>query len=376
MIRSSVCEGIPDYFTVLLSGKPPFVVKYKKKLAKHSWRNSEKAMETVADFENQVGQLFARIPLSTDQPGRYTYELGPLADDNYKTATDVAIHDGTKAYRPILEQIVFPKPKASFLNPIVYQCLQDEFEDKDSNKDDIIIQLDGQPPFELTMGFKHENHPKEIITVSNITSSKYIFRPPQLNLLGKYTLQINRIKDGNQCDQSLDSDSSDVRTTIHISDVARITSLHSKSICVGDILSYSVQGTPPFTIDYTLDNIMQEQVKVQGPAFSIAAAVPGIVQIQRICNSVGCCTHPQDLITTIHDLPTAIVSGGMDVVEDIREGDETSIKISFSGEPPFTFTWKRSALYYQGSDLKGNNKKSDMLSEEESYTVTDIQTNE
>jgi nucleoporin POM152 len=46
-------------------------------------------------------------------------------------------------------------------------------------------------------------------------------------------------------------------------------------------------------------------------------------------------------VKRIHPIPTAQVSEGDSVVVDIREGDQTEIIFSFTGTPPFAFTYSR-----------------------------------
>jgi len=46
----------------------------------------------------------------------------------------------------------------------------------------------------------------------------------------------------------------------------------------------------------------------------------------------------------IHDLPSARVSHGKNIIEDIREGEQAEILFTLIGEPPFTFTYQRASL--------------------------------
>lgn len=40
------------------------------------------------------------------------------------------------------------------------------------------------------------------------------------------------------------------------------------------------------------------------------------------------------------------MDGGSDIIEDIREGDETEINIDLTGSPPFSFTYTRQSLRF------------------------------
>jgi hypothetical protein len=131
---------------------------------------------------------------------------------------------------------------------------------------------------------------------------------------------------------------------------------------VGDLLTYSLQGTPPFTIAYSFEN-EQKEVKVEDPMFSIWAGVPGKIQILKVCNASGCCDETLvddlNLQTIIKDIPSAVVGNGEDFVDDINQGDEAIFKVDFQGEGPFSFVYSRIVG-------KGKNKQEDV------FTVNDV----
>lgn len=78
-------------------------------------------------------------------------------------------------------------------------------------------------------------------------------------------------------------------------------------MCVGDILSYNMQGTPPFTVGYDLNGVSQPDVEVLDPLLSFWAGIPGNVTITKVCNAMQCCDRDVSsdplMTTTIKPLP-------------------------------------------------------------------------
>lgn len=158
-------------------------------------------------------------------------------------------------------------------------------------------------------------------------------------------------------------DRSEVSTFLEIADQARITTFNPLDLCIGDLLSYTLQGTPPFTIGYTWKGVARPEIVVADPMLSFWAGAAGNLTITKVCNSADCCdeTISTDigLTSQVHELPKAIVGDGDDSFDDIKEGDESSFSIDFEGVPPFSFTYTRSRS--GTSALK-----------EELFTVSDI----
>ncbi|KAJ3287607.1 hypothetical protein HDU79_005558 [Rhizoclosmatium sp. JEL0117] len=359
LVRQSICQGVDDGFEVLASGKAPFAISYTIDATDLATGQTHR----LATKQDTSGGRVARIPLLTDTPNTYTYSFTHITDDNYKKP-----NNGAKA--PLkLRQTILSRPNAVFVDgrEKVFQCLGDNPEDTNSA---VSIKLQGTAPFSLTLELKHENHPREVIRLNNINSNIHNFKPPTLSSTGKYGIQLVSISDATGCERVFDREDAASVISVAVSDVARIASLNKESVCVGDILSYTLQGTPPFTVTYEFDGVKQESVQIVDPLLTLYAAEPGTVKIAQVCNHMNCCTKPADLTTKVYNLPTAIVDGGEDRIEDIREGDETVIGIDFLGTPPFSFTYSRLDLS-QASGSKSNKKAS---MSEESFTITNVET--
>ncbi|KAJ3139796.1 hypothetical protein HK100_010973 [Physocladia obscura] len=361
-VRPSICQNNDDSFEVLASGKAPFAIKYSIDTVDSS---NGKFSRVITQEESTAGRV-GKIGLITDTPGTYLYSFNRIVDDNYRRPF------GPEARIVALQQTILSRPNAVFVDgrERVFQCLGDNVEDDNSA---VSIKLEGLPPFDLTLELKHENHPREVIKLNGIIDRVHKFRPPTLSATGKYAIQLVTIKDSSGCERTFDREDSASGISVSVSDVARIASLNPESVCVGDVLSYTLQGTPPFTISYDFDGVAQENVQIVDPLLTLYAAEPGVVRVTGVCNNIGCCTKPARLENTVHDLPSAIVDGGHDFVEDIREGDETVIGIDFLGVPPFSFTYARRDLNgHSGNIVQGRGKKESKS--EESFTITGVDT--
>ncbi|TPX68155.1 hypothetical protein CcCBS67573_g07267 [Chytriomyces confervae] len=362
LVRESVCQGVEDSLEINASGKAPFTVKYAIDTLDAEGKKSH-----VSIKKEQAAGRVGRIPLMTAEPNTYLYTFTEITDDNYRRPTDTQLKTLVA-----IKQTVLGRPNAAFVDGLerVFQCLGDNPEDANSA---ISVRLDGTPPFDLTLELKHENHPREVIRLTNITERIHRFRPPTLSATGRYAIQLVSLRDASGCDRVFEREDESSGISVAVSDVARIASLNPESICVGDVLSYTLQGTPPFTITYEFDGVQQEPVQIVDPLLTLYAAEPGTVSVTLVCNHMNCCTRPSNLVNVIHNLPSAIVDGGKDTEEDIREGDETVIGIDFLGEPPFSFTYARRDLSaVSGSGAK--KARSAAAKAEESFTITNIET--
>ena len=75
-----------------------------------------------------------------------------------------------------------------------------------------------------------------------------------------------------------------------------------------------------------------------------------------------------DIAKSIHPLPTAKVQSGVTYFESLHEGDQAEIIFEFTGTPPYTFTYQKTAPH------DGKSRKP--LKVLETHTVTDVQTNQ
>ncbi|KAJ3290280.1 hypothetical protein HK104_006880 [Borealophlyctis nickersoniae] len=344
--RDDVCLGVPQTMEVHLSGQPPFKIKYKHGYAKDE-RHRVKVVDknvVMSDYEDQSSQKFAKIKLVTDKPGLHAYFFKSITDDNYRKPIPVS-----KDHDVVVQQRVHAPPTAAFIDDPerIIKCIHN------ASDTEIRIKLTGRPPFTLQMFSKHESNPRErierVVTEKDLSEGGiYIYRPTNAASTGRHTYFLESIRDATGCDMFLDGYSNPTPATkvsVRVADVARISALGPDSVCVGDVLTYSLQGTPPFTVRYTWNGKEMSEVQVADPMLTLYAAEAGNVTIKEVCNGLGCCHRPEVEMTNVaRDLPRAIVDGGEDRIDEIREGDDSEITIEFEGVPPFTFTWTRITL--------------------------------
>ncbi|KAI8815671.1 uncharacterized protein EV422DRAFT_572577 [Fimicolochytrium jonesii] len=338
-IRRGVCEGTPDKLSVHLQGKPQFKIKINYRHL-HSHRMSKSSEQTVRDYEDRAAKQFAWINLITDVPGQHVYEFRTVSDDNY--ADGVSLFDPLSRSPPKVAQTVHARPKAVFLDKPEknFQCISD---DSDTG---LQVELTGQPPFSVEIYRKHESQPRDTVRLT-VNTTRFTYHPDKPTTTGKYTYTLRSVSDASGCDTLYRGTEPGARVTIQVADIARITRDWDPlaPLCAGDMLSYSLEGTGPFTLSYTWNRKPQKEVVVTDPVVLLYAGEAGTVNVTRVCNSVGCCYRPPGgLVNEVRAFPRAIVDGGEDLVEDIREGDESIMRVEFVGIPPFTFKYQRTPL--------------------------------
>ncbi|KAJ3044710.1 hypothetical protein HDV00_001114 [Rhizophlyctis rosea] len=369
LIRQPVCVNVPQIMEVHLSGRPPFKLKYSHGYQKHEHgRKSVDDNKVLSDYQDQSSQKFAKIKLITDRPGLHTYTFKSLSDDNYR---EVLFPTGRI---PPVQQRVYAHPDAVFLDEAerTIQCIHN------ASDTSIRIKLTGQAPFNLQLYTKHDSHPAEltnlVIQASELSKDGvYTYRPTAATETGRHQYYLQHVRDTTGCDAILDGYLNPKPTTkiaIQVADVARILPLGPDAVCVGDMLTYSLQGTPPFKVQYRW-NGEEGEVEVADPMLSLFAGEAGEAEIVNVCNGLGCCHKPErEVRSLVRELPKAFVDEGTDYIDEIREGDNSEWSVRFEGTPPFSFTWSRTSLEADGKQRK---KSRQHLDPEEAQTVTDIE---
>ncbi|KAJ3124650.1 hypothetical protein HK098_000935 [Nowakowskiella sp. JEL0407] len=343
---ASVCESQPQSFHLRVTGTTPFTLSYTHKLVETS-EQTGKQTETETIHEEKFNQKVHRITADTTKPGTHVYQLNSVMDANYKTKERAVLLNDD------VHLTVLSKPGAYFASgsKTITQCLGSTPTPSSKGTDDgsIIINFTGmsggsKPPYQLQAELKHENYEVKPMTIPNISTSVFHFVPPTLSNTGKYFLQLLQVVDGNGCTRQIERDAGfssteignkksgkkeekeEERTSIEVivSDIPRITPHSPKTVCVGDLLSYSLQGTAPFKIDYVFGPEGKGEVKtveVADPLVQFYAGAAGELVIKRVVNLLGCEVSVGDgMRTVVRELPKAIVDGGEDMAEDIREG--------------------------------------------------------
>ncbi|CAG8594582.1 6627_t:CDS:10 [Paraglomus occultum] len=323
--RKPVCEGTEDSVGVILSGRAPWIISYK----------ITGEGEPIPQRET-IGFPSTRIRLLTESPGTHTYEFKTIADDVYTLPNEISL---------TLRQIIISNPTAHFIQHKTFnQCVGETLPFSQSPK----IQLKGIPPFSLTVETKNENSNRiDTQVIHNIADEVYTYVPPKFMAIGNYSIAIVKVIDAQGCSRKQNSQESKLR--VEVNDVASIQRLIPQDIhCVGDLLVYQLQGTPPWVIHYTY-NGEKKNVVSNTPDYTFGADRPGNVTITSVCHlNEQCCGHPKGMSEVIYDLPTAIISSGKETISDIREGEKDEIVIEFIGNPPFRFTYTRSEILPKG----------------------------
>ncbi|KAI6120638.1 hypothetical protein EDD16DRAFT_1692102 [Pisolithus croceorrhizus] len=273
-ILPAICQGHDDYVDLELSGsctcygvRPPFQIMY-----------------NVATNADSI-QHRTRFQLHTSTPGRKYYEVKQIGDAAYPLHKDARTLI-PRSERLLFEQEIFRKPSAKFKtdNRLSY-CLNDS--------PDGTILLDGTPPFQLQLSIK--NLAANKVRVEHIEVNDRIWR---LNLPSYYFTSVGPYQ------VTIDSATVDPlhrSVWIDVAETAAIIPLEKKKdFCVGDIIQFELEGTPPWTIGLP-----------KSSPFSILQQQSGDFTITSIAHQHKMC-------------------------------DQAEIVFTLIGEPPFTFTYQRS----------------------------------
>ncbi|KAF9015661.1 hypothetical protein BDQ17DRAFT_1386352 [Cyathus striatus] len=324
-ILNPVCEGTADHVDLDLTGRPPFQIQY------NIAEGNDAGIIKLIDQPNFSSiQPRARLQLQTLTPGRVYYEVKQIGDAAYP-----------------LDKYQNTRPSARFKNRnrITY-CLNDAFLPLDTSSGDGILLLEGTPPFRVKVSVKDlaSSHvDTQVIEVSDyvwkVESPAYTFKS-----IGPHRVTVESLTDASNCAQSvLDPLYSSI--WIDVAETAAIIPFDRREdICVGEMSQFQLEGIPPWTIGYRINNkLYSQEAKVspfqllqqQSGEFTVAS----IAHQQKMCKAVV-----TDLKYTVHPLPSAQVGHGKRIYQDIHEGDQAEIVFTLIGEPPFTFTYQRSEL--------------------------------
>lgn len=290
----------------------------------------------VKEIDAALGSV--TIPLDTSKAGLQTYDFSELSDNRYD-------YDSRRHKSLVVQQKVNAKPTAIFskLGHTHKYC-----KDEGSGDDVIPITLHGLPPFYLEIDIKHQSSAKpQTIKLANIDSSTYDFRIPQGILqLGTHYVSIRRVRDSRGCQTETEYGAPTI--PVQVFDVPTIYALETRNdYCVGDRISYTLSGTPPFEVYYTF-NGQEKKAKSPSTAFRRIAEKPGVFTITAISDRASECKATVGITKTIHPMPSVRISQGRQVSVDIHEGGETEILFEFWGTPPFEFTYTRSTNARKG----------------------------
>ncbi|KAL2151592.1 hypothetical protein VTH82DRAFT_6690 [Thermothelomyces myriococcoides] len=330
-VVEDVCEGDISGFEIALQGTPPYTVEYE---VRHNPLQGSTSL-SKRKFDTTVGK--ETIQADTAKAGTYTYRFTALEDNLYTS---------DRQFKPlVVKQRVNRKPAASFVKPgqTFKYCKSEQ-----DNEDGIPVTLTGVPPFTLEIEIKHQSAAvPEIYRTPAIHSSSYEIRIPRHQLrLGTQQVRIRDVKDGSGCHSMAELGGPTVQ--VQLFEAPTIYPLETRTdYCVGERISYTLSGTPPFDVWYTFDGVER---KARSPTtnFRRVAESPGEFAITTIADRASECRAPVNIVKTIHPMPAVRMSHGRTSRVDIHEGGEVEILFEFWGTPPFEFTYTRSTNARKG----------------------------
>ncbi|UKZ49582.1 hypothetical protein TrVGV298_003829 [Trichoderma virens] len=349
-VKQEICEGDIDGFEVKMKGSAPYHVEYEVK---------HKPVQGAASLSSRrfdAALSKAAVAMDTSRAGDYTYKFSGLADNLYNSD--------------------------KYFNPPDCQTFKYCMEEQEQ-EDVIPITLTGVPPFYVEVEIKHQvGSPPETYRIPSIQTNNYGMSIPRQHLrLGNQQLLIRTVRDARGCQRKYEIGGPSIPSIqVQLYDAPSIYPLESrKDYCIGERISYTLSGTPPFDIAYDFNG--QWNAKSQTTSFRRIAEKPGEFTITSISDKASECRAAVNIPKTIHPLPSVQISRGKHSRVDIHEGNEVDILFEFWGTPPFEFTYTRSSNAKKGQrsivletrhDISYEHSKVVKASQEGTYEVVAI----
>lgn len=195
-----------------------------------------------------------RFQLRTSEPGRVYYEVKQIGDAAYPLAKnkDAII---PRSERLLFEQQVLMRPSVRFKNHNrMSYCLNDILTAHDTAGADGLVALEGTPPFQLTVSVRNlaasEVYTETIElhdTTWRVHLPHYTFRS-----IGPHQVTIESVQDASRCEQ-VAPDPLYRSIWVDVAETAAIIPFSRREdYCVGDVIPFQLEGTPPWTIGYVL----------------------------------------------------------------------------------------------------------------------------
>ena len=323
-VKKSICDGDEDATEISFTGTAPYTVEYNVKKSKADRGGNSKRSQKLTAGLNQ-----ASFKMESSEAGSYEYEFSKLGDGSYRHASSSTILT--------VQQDVHAKPSARFtdVGKTYKYCKEEEMGDEI-----IPITFTGVAPFHLEIEIRHHANSKpEIVEIPHISERQYNFRIPHRVLaLGTHAVTLRKVRDAHNCQKKMDFDAPHVQ--VSVADTPTITPLEEQTdFCVGDRISYTLSGTPPFNVFYTFQDL-KRKASVTTTTFKRIAEKPGEFRITGISDqrSTDDCKAKTDIRKIIHEMPSVRISKGKTSTVGIHEGGEAEIFFEFGGIPPFQFT--------------------------------------
>lgn len=354
--KSKICQNKNAHIDLQAKGSTPFIIKYE---VKHPDGRIEEKLE-------QINNINFTLQLVSNTPGLYTYTIKDIFDSVYseEILSNLKRSNDYKYNKLIFNHEVAPLPTAKFLDhDRIYQTCISLISDL-TKIQPINVQLDGTLPITLKVDIYHEyDGVLETVEFKNLVSEIVDLNSIyQYMGIGTHVISISEVSDANGC-ISDENKLQEETITIQVNDVPKIRHLIEESnqlsdfdfdgssyYCVGDHITYMLNGIPPFTINYEFNSVSQK-VEIQGNYFKRRAPGPGKLSIISLSDSSSkeCMVdftdlNRSDLNAIIYDLPSVEIAQGESIEEDIHEGEQIEITFLLTGTPPFKLTYIRKEL--------------------------------
>lgn len=355
--KNKLCQNNNEHVTFKAIGSTPFIIKYDVKYP--DGRIEEKV--------EQINSSKFTLQLATNVAGLYVYTIKNIFDSIY--SEDILNRLGRSHsyhFDPIvMNHEVLSLPTAKFINSDArIQTCVSLLEDS-TKLTPIRVELEGSLPISLKVDIYNEyDGVMESLDFTNLNSHIVDLLAIYEHIgIGTHILSINQLTDVNGC-TSDDHTSNDKTVTVQVHDVPKIRHLIEESnqlsdfdptidgnyYCVGDQITFMLNGVPPFNIHYEFNSALQE-VEVKGNYFKRRAPGPGELTIKSLSDSSAreCKVdytefNRKDLKAVIYDLPSVEIVQGDSIEEDIHEGEQVEITFLLTGTPPFKLTYIRKEL--------------------------------
>jgi len=212
--------------------------------------------------------------------------------------------------------------------------------------DDSTLVLTGTPPFSVELTIKNLASSEVRTEKFRTSDTEWKLSVPdyRFDTVGPHVITIDAVHDASKCAQA-EPDVARRSLWVDVAETAAIIPLERRGdYCVGDVLNFQLEGNAPWRINYRFNGKLTSATSKQSQ-FSRVAGAPGEFSIVSLAHQQNFCqTAVNDVNMNIHPLPSAQVSNGRKIIENIREGDQAEILFTLIGEPPFTFTYQRAEL--------------------------------
>ena len=323
-VKKEVCEGDEDVTEISFTGTAPFNIEYEQR------HRPDHGSQSTSLKRFDAGLNLAFLRMETSEAGSYEYKFLKLGDSSYN-------HDHRKFIPLTMQQRVHARPSARFTETgKTYKYCQTE----ESSDEVVPIILTGLSPFHLELEINHHTTTKpELINIPNVESNHYSLHIPHRVLaLGTHSVTIRKVRDSRGCQREMDLNAPHVQ--VSVADIPSISPLEEQTdFCVGDRISYTLSGTPPFNVFYNFQGY-ERKAAVSSTDFRRIAEKPGLFVITAVSDhrSTDACKAKMEITKVIHEMPSVRISKGRIATVDIHEGGETDILFEFGGTPPFHFT--------------------------------------